>query len=158
MKDHAYALEVYWTGNDGLGTQTYKAYRRDYTIAAPGKPAIHGSSDTAFRGDAHRYNPEELLVASISSCHMLWYLHFCSAHGVVVMEYRDSPSGILRENADGLGAFVRVDLRPAVILASGDPAVALRLHAEAHRFCFIARSVNFPVELTPQVSTVSLRA
>lgn len=117
-----------------------------------GKPPIASSSDPAFRGDPARYNPEDLLVASLASCHMLWYLHLCSAHGVIVWEYQDTAVGYMEERDDGAGSFVRVVLRPSVTLAAGgDRAKAQTLHAEAHRFCFIARSVNFPVELEPEI-------
>jgi organic hydroperoxide reductase OsmC/OhrA len=152
MKHHTYNVRVDWTGNDGEGTKTYKGYRRDHTIASEGKPPIQGSSDPAFRGDRSRYNPEELLVASLSSCHMLWYLHLCSANGVTVLEYSDAASGDLQEGNDGLGEFVRVLLRPAVKVAAGDDRTkALALHSEAHRLCFIARSVNFPVDIAPEI-------
>jgi organic hydroperoxide reductase OsmC/OhrA len=147
MKTHAYQTQLHWAA-DGDGTKTYRSYSRDFTIGASGKPPIPGSSDPAFRGDAARYNPEELLVASLSSCHMLWYLHLCSRSGIAVLEYRDDAIGTMEEDARGAGRFVRVELRPAVTIAAGDdPSRAVALHDEAHRFCFIARSVNFPVEI-----------
>jgi organic hydroperoxide reductase OsmC/OhrA len=152
MKQHTYNVQISWTGNDGEGTKTYKGYRRDHSIASEGKPEIPGSSDPAFRGDRSRYNPEELLVASLSSCHMLWYLHLCSANHIVVLEYRDTASGVMEENADGSGQFARVTLKPAIKVAKGsDCSKARSLHEEAHRLCFIARSVNFPVDVSPQI-------
>jgi organic hydroperoxide reductase OsmC/OhrA len=153
MKQHTYQACIDWTGNDGDGTKSYKAYRRDHTIAARGKPQILGSSDPNFRGDPGRYNPEELLVASLSACHMLWYLHLCSANGVTVTGYRDVASGTMQENSDGSGEFVRVTLRPVAKISAGDdPSKALALHHEAHSLCFIARSVKFPVEIEPQIA------
>jgi len=150
MKQHTYRINVDWTGNDGAGTATYRGYRRDHVIQAAGRPPLLGSSDPAFRGDPGRYSPEDLLVAGLSSCHMLWYLHLCSSNQVNVVGYQDSALGTMEETADGSGAFVRVVLRPQVTIAAGsDPARALALHHEAHRFCFIARSVNFPVDLEP---------
>lgn len=152
MKLHTYEVQVDWTGNDGAGTKTYGGYRRDHVIMAEGKPQIPGSSDPAFRGDRSRYNPEELLVASLSSCHMLWYLHLCAESHVTVVEYRDAAYGEMQENDDGSGEFVRVVLRPAVRIAAGDDrATALALHREAHRLCFIARSVRFAVDIAPLV-------
>lgn len=152
-KQHQYAVSLAWTGNDGSGTQSYRGYRRDHEITAAGKPPIPGSSDPAFRGDRARYNPEELLVASLSSCHMLWYLHLCAVNGVSVLGYRDEASGVMQEEEDGGGAFVRVVLRPQVrIAAGGDPSKALALHEKAHHLCFIARSVSFPVEVAPQIA------
>jgi organic hydroperoxide reductase OsmC/OhrA len=152
VKQHTYEVQIDWTGNDGEGTKTYKGYRRDHIIASAGKAQIQGSSDPAFRGDASRYNPEELLVASLSACHMLWYLHLCSVNHVTVLEYRDTASGVLEESEDGSGAFVHVQLRPMVkISAGGDRARAVALHSEAHRYCFIAKSVRFPVEIAPEI-------
>jgi organic hydroperoxide reductase OsmC/OhrA len=152
VRQHTYEICVDWTGNDGDGTKTYKSYRRDHTITSAGKPQIPGSSDPQFRGDATRYNPEELLVASLSTCHMLWYLHFCSVNQVTVLDYHDAASGLMQEADEGSGAFSRVLLKPMVkIAAGGDREKALALHHEAHRFCFIANSVNFPVEVAPQI-------
>jgi organic hydroperoxide reductase OsmC/OhrA len=153
VKQHTYEIRVDWTGNDGKGTESYRAYRRDHVIASEGKPAIPGSSDPGFRGDRTRYNPEELLVASLSSCHMLWYLHLCAVNHVTVLEYADAASGIMQEREDGSGVFIRVLLRPSVKISGGDDrAKAIALHEEAHRLCFIANSVNFPVETSPEIT------
>ncbi len=145
---HTYAVDVQWSAADGEGTRSYRSYRRDHTIVVEGKPEIPASSDPAFRGDRARYNPEELLVASLSSCHMLWYLHLCSVNAITVLQYRDRAVGTMREEAGGSGRFVSVALHPEVVLApDADRARALALHEEAHKLCFIARSVNFPVEI-----------
>ena len=152
MKQHKYEICVDWKGNTGEGTKTYKSYSRDLTIASANKPEILGSSDPSFRGDASRYNPEELLVASLSSCHMLSYLHLCAVNNLTVIEYRDNASGVMEEDAGGSGKFVRVLLRPTVKLAEGDDrSKGLALHEKAHHVCFIARSVNFPVDVEPEV-------
>ncbi len=151
MKQHTYNVRVDWTGNAGEGTKTYRGYRRDHTIVSQGKPQIPGSSDPAFRGDAARYNPEELLVAALSSCHMLWYLHLCAVNHVIVVDYQDSAAGMLAEGDDGSGAFVRILLRPKVKISASDESKALALHDQAHHLCFIARSVNFPVEIAPEI-------
>ena len=150
MKQHSYLCEIEWTGNDGQGTKSYTSYRRDHVISCEGKPPVPGSSDPSFRGDKARYNPEELLVASLSSCHMLWYLHLCAASKVTVLEYRDSAEGVMRENKDGSGEFVSVSLKPQVRIAESDKEQeAAALHHQAHSLCFISRSVNFPVEVSP---------
>jgi len=152
MKQHTYQVRVNWTGNAGEGTKNYKSYRRDLTIESPGKPPIPGSSDPAFRGDPSRYNPEDLLVASLSSCHMLWYLHLCAMNRLTVVDYEDRASGVMQEHDDGSGEFVSVQLKPSIrILAGDDREKALALHAEAHRLCFVARSVNFPVEIVAEI-------
>src|SRR6201997_853025 len=137
--EHRYAVSVTWTGNLGSGTSGYRDYSRDYEIGAETKPIILGSSDPAFRGDRSRWNPEELLVASLSACHQLWYLHLCADAGIVVVAYTDEAEGSMAETADGSGRFQRVMLRPKVTLAPGsDGAKALALHHEAHAKCFIA--------------------
>lgn len=150
-KEHHYAVTVTWTGNQGTGTSGYRAYTRDHLISAGDKPAIAGSSDPSFRGDPTRWNPEDLLVASLSACHKLWYLGLCAAAGVVVTAYEDQAEGWMAEAAGGEGEFTRVLLRPRVTLAPGsDVEKAASLHHQAHAMCFIARSVNFPVEVAAE--------
>src|SRR5580700_11290527 len=154
-KTHHYKVTVEWTGNTGTGTSGYRNYARRHEISAgTQKPAIPGSSDPAFRGDPSRWNPEELLVASLSACHKLWYLHLCAIAGIVVVAYVDHAEGFMEETPDGSGHFQRVILRPEVTVAPGtDIAKAGELHTEAHAKCFIANSVNFPVEHEPQIKT-----
>jgi organic hydroperoxide reductase OsmC/OhrA len=149
-KQHTYTVEIRWTGNRGTGTSGYRAYSRDHVITASGKLPIEASSDPAFRGDSGRYNPEELLVGAVSACHMLWYLHLCAGAGIVVTDYQDDPIGTMIENADGSGRFTRVLLRPRVTLSpDADVSRAAELHAAAHRSCFVANSVNFPIDCEP---------
>ena len=156
-KHHTYTLQVVWTGDQGSGTSRYDAYSRDHLVRAANKPAIEASSDPAFRGDATRHNPEELFVASLSSCHMLWYLHLCAVNGIVVTGYVDDPVGTMEESAQGSGRFTDVVLRPQVTIgAGGDVKLAVRLHEKAHKFCFIANSVNFPVRCEPSTDISTL--
>jgi organic hydroperoxide reductase OsmC/OhrA len=151
---HHYTLQVKWTGNRGEGTSSYRAYDRTHEVVAKGKPAIPCSSDPAFRGDPARYNPEDLLVASLSACHMLWYLHLCADAGIVVVDYVDDAHGTMVETADGGGRFTDVTLQPAVTVKQGaDLEKALKLHDRAHHLCFIANSVSFPVSCKPAVTT-----
>lgn len=152
MTTHTYGANVNWAGTAGKRTTSYTSYSRDHTIGADGKPDILASSEPAFRGDAARYNPEELLVASLSSCHMLWYLHLCAINGITVVNYSDRASGEMEETG-GAGQFVNVDLRPVVtIVEQARRTRALRLHHDAHQMCFIARSVNFPVNVRPTIA------
>ena len=152
-KTHQYLVTVQWTGNTGSGTSGYKQYKRDHEISAgTGKPAIPGSSDAAFRGDPTRWNPEELLVAALSACHKLWYLHLCAEAGIVVIDYKDRAEGEMEEASDGSGRFKRVVLHPQVTIAAGsDLSRARELHGTAHEKCFIANSVNFPVQHDPDM-------
>jgi organic hydroperoxide reductase OsmC/OhrA len=153
---HHYVTTVTWTGNTGAGTADYRAYRRDHLIESAGKPPLPGSSDPAFRGDPGRYNPEELLVASLSTCHMLWYLHLCAVNGIVVVAYEDRATGEMWERPDGSGAFASVTLAPRVeITPESDSGLAMALHDDAHRMCFVANSVTFPVEHRPELVVIS---
>ena len=153
MAIHRFQVSNRWTGNLGSGTAGYTAYSRNYEIGGAGKEApIRGSSDPAFRGDGSRYNPEELVVASLSTCHMLWMLHLCADAGIVVTAYTDDASGEMALHHDGAGEFTRATLHPRMTIA--DPvrvADALALNSRAHELCFIARSVNFPVLYEPVV-------
>jgi organic hydroperoxide reductase OsmC/OhrA len=153
-KTHRYAVIVKWTGNTGTGTSSYRSYGRQHEIfGETGKPPIPGSSDPAFRGDPARWNPEELLVAALSACHKLWYLHLCAEAGIVVVAYVDHAQGLMEETQDGSGSFQRVILRPQITVAPGsDTEKARELHEAAHAKCFIARSVNFPVQHEPEIS------
>ena len=149
-KQHTYRAHVVWTGDRGVGTRGYRDYGRDHEIRAGAKPAIPGSSDPNFRGDATRWNPEELLVGSLSACHQLWFLHLCSVGGIVVTAYEDRAEGVMVEAEDGGGRFTGVTLRPRARLAAGsDTERAEALHHDAHEKCFIANSVNFPVAVEP---------
>jgi Predicted redox protein, regulator of disulfide bond formation len=154
MAIHHYKLKITWTGNRGEGTVNYQDYDRNHTIQSDNKIAIAGSSDPSFRGDPGRYNPEEMLVASLSACHMLWFLHLCTTVGVVVTAYTDEATGIMEETANGGGRFKEVTLHPVITLKEASmKAKADALHAKAHELCFIANSVNFPIHHQPTYKT-----
>lgn len=155
---HEYYTQLVWTGNAGAGTENYTSYARSHVISVQNKPAIPGSSDPHFRGDVTRYNPEELLVASLSSCHMLWFLHLCSAQGIIVTAYEDEARGVMQEDADGGGRFTEVVLHPKVWVkaGNGNPEKVNALHAAAHKKCFIANSCNFPVKHEPVCYEVAI--
>jgi organic hydroperoxide reductase OsmC/OhrA len=152
-REHTYSTTLNWLGNRGSGTSTYRAYSRDHEISGAGKAApISCSSDPTFRGDAAKYSPEELLIAAISGCHMLWVLHLCADAGIAVTSYSDNATGTMQENADGSGEFVQITLRPRIAIADLSRAPELNaVHEKAHHLCFIARSVNFPVRCDPGV-------
>ncbi|MBO0610455.1 OsmC family protein [Myceligenerans salitolerans] len=149
---HDYAVEVTWTGAGDTGTSSYTAYSRDHDVLLAHKPPLPGTADPAFRGDPGRYSPEELFVASLSQCHMLWFLHLAAASGLVVREYTDSATGTMRVESRGEGQFTDVTLHPKIVVDEGEMATdeqAEVLHFRAHDMCFLARSVNFPVLVEP---------
>ncbi|MCW2497242.1 OsmC family protein [Jatrophihabitans sp.] len=144
---HSYRVTVEWTGNRGDGTATYRSYGREHDITADGPSPIAGSADRTFRGDPARWNPEQLLLAAASQCHMLSYLHQAASNGVVVVAYRDEPVAVMTEDGAGGGRFTEIVLHPEVTISAGsDPELALVLHEPAGRACFIANSLNLPVQ------------
>ena len=155
-KQHDYTCLIEWTGDRGDGTRTYRGYDRTWNIATPGKPVVPCSNDPLLGGDPTLHNPEDLLLSSLSACHMLWYLHLASNAGIVVKGYRDQPIGVGESTPDGAGRFLRATLKPHILVERGaDLAKADAVHHEIHKVCFIARSVNFPVRHEPEVSAAS---
>lgn len=157
--EHRYELRTEWTGDLGSGTSGYRDYARDTTISIDGKPALEASSDKPFRGDPSRWNPEDMLLAALSQCHLLSYLHACVTGGVVVTAYHDDATGLMREDGRGGGSFAEVVLRPHVTVADAAMVdAALQAHERAHAWCFIANSVNFPVRHEPTIVVSGARA
>jgi organic hydroperoxide reductase OsmC/OhrA len=151
--EHRFLASLSWTGNRGTGTSAARAYGRDHVVSVAGKPDIQGSAARVFHGDVDRWNPEEMLIAALVQCHLLSYLYVAVQNGIVVEAYQDAAEGVLVTTPDGGGRFREVVLRPVVTISAGDPALAVTLHAEANRLCFIASSVNFPVRHEPTVLT-----
>jgi organic hydroperoxide reductase OsmC/OhrA len=146
-KLHHYQTNIIWTGNTKAGTTGYADYERSHVISIMGKPKILGSSDAPFRGDVSKHNPEDMLLASLSSCHMLWYLHLCADAGIVVVAYEDNATGTLSQNANGSGKFTEVILHPVVTVAKAAMVEqSIALHDKANEYCFMANSVNFTVQ------------
>ena len=145
--NHNYQLTLKWTGNKGKGTESYRSYDRNHDILIDNKVIIKGSADPTFHGDKTAHNPEDLLLASLSACHMMSYLHVCVKNGIVVTDYIDNATGIMKVNDDGSGQFIEVALHPIVTITDEKfLAKANELHSEANKLCFIANSVNFPVK------------
>jgi organic hydroperoxide reductase OsmC/OhrA len=151
--EHRYTLTVTWTGNTGEGTSTYRGYKRAHKVTAEGPPELLGSADRTFHGDPERWNPEQLLLASLAQCHMLSYLHVCVDAGVVVTHYVDRPTGSMKTETDGSGRFTDVVLHPEVTVADHSMVEpATEAHRRANELCFIANSVNFRVRQEPAVA------
>lgn len=151
-REHHYETTVEWCGNRGTGTSGYRDYGRELLLTAEGKHPIDASADRTFHGNADRWNPEELLVAALSQCHMLSYLHVAVLRGVVVTAYSDTAAGTMEQTDDGGGRFTSVTLRPVVTVASPEMVEsALEAHHDASKKCFIANSVNFTVHHEPRI-------
>lgn len=151
--EHHYALDLEWRGDH---TRTYESYTREHLVRIAGKPELITTADPMFRGDATKHNPEDLLLAALSSCHLLTYLALCARARIDVRSYRDKAKGTLLLTPDGGGRFTEVVLHPEVIVAEeGMLAKALAFHTSAHKYCFIANSVNFPVRCEPVVRLVA---
>lgn len=149
-KQHEYTAGVVWTGNAGEGTRHYRGYARTWDIATPGKPVVHCSNDPLLGGDPALPNPEDLMLATVSACHMLWYLHLACNAGIVIHSYADDPVAIGETASNGAGRFLGATLRPRIEVEPGaDLDKAAALHRDVHQFCFIARSINFPVAYEP---------
>ena len=147
---HHYKVAIKWTGNQGTGTSNYKQFERSYKIQIENKADIHGSSDPEFRGDRTKHNPEELLLASVSSCHMLWYLHLCSEAKIIVTDYIDNATATLEETESGSGKFTSITLQPTITLTEQSMVEeATELHKKANEFCFVSNSLNFKVDHQP---------
>lgn len=154
---HHYAINIEWTGNKGEDTASYSAYDRNFILRGNGKPSIECSTDPAFRGDSSKYNPEDMLLAALSSCHMLWYLHLCADEGIQVVSYSDDPTGEMADSV-GLegGRFLQVTLNPKIVIRQKDKIdKALQLHDIAKAKCFIANSCNFPIGHLPTILTLA---
>lgn len=151
-KVHDYTTAVRWTGNTGQGTATYKGYDRTWDIIVPGKEVIHCSNDPLLGGDPAKMNPEDLLLSALSACHMLWYLHLASVAKIRVLAYEDQPIGEGENMPDGSGRFLRATLKPRIEVEAGsDVKRAQNIHNEIHKYCFIARSVNFPISYEAEI-------
>jgi len=154
VKQHFYQAKITWTGNQGSGTSGYRDYTRDHDVEVGEKKIILASSDPAFLGNPELHNPEELFLASLSSCHMLWFLHLCSTKGVVVVNYQDNAEGVMEESKNGSARFKEVTLHPQVTVAEERMIEKVdSIHSKANRMCFIANSCNFPVKHIPIVET-----
>lgn len=152
---HDFSPTIRWTGNRGQGTSSYRSYDRKWQIETPGKPVIQCSNDPMLGGDPELHNPEDMLISALSACHMLWYLHLASNGGIIVESYEDCPVGYGETAPNGAGRFVAATLRPRVVVQAGTSlAQAEAIHGRVHQYCFIARSVNFPISYEPETVTL----
>ena len=141
---HLFKAELNWISKKE--ESVLKFYNKTHQIKIEGKPILEVSAAKAFKGDPSLYNPEDLLLSSLVSCHMMSYLYVCSQNGIEVLEYSDNAEATLEVSPDGSGRFVEVKLYPKVKISNPDQIeFALELHKKANQLCFIANSCNFPV-------------
>lgn len=145
---HLFRAAASWNLDKARGN--LKSYNRNHTISIAGKQILNVSAAKAFKGDSNLYNPEDMLLASLVSCHMMSYLYVCNQNGIEVLEYSDEAVATLVVESDGSGRFTEVILNPKVIITQADKKEeALSLHKKANELCFIANSCNFPVYHNP---------
>ncbi|MEO8535864.1 MAG: OsmC family protein [Flavobacterium sp.] len=143
---HTFKATANWTSKQNPEDSTKRFYSKSHKISIEGKPVLNVSAAKAFKGDPELYNPEDLLLSSLVSCHMMSYLYVCSQNGIEVLKYLDNAEATLEVNPDGSGRFTEVRLNPKVVIADSDKIqLALELHKKANQLCFIANSCNFPV-------------
>lgn len=151
MTIHVYKQTIEWTGSKGVGTQTYESYSRDFNLIAENRPVLACSADPVFRGDSSKYNPEDFLLCSVSSCHMLWFLHLCADKGIIVLNYIDHPIGEMESIPGKGGKFIGITLNPIVVITDINRVEEIeKIHDEASEKCFITNSLNFKVKLNSQ--------
>jgi organic hydroperoxide reductase OsmC/OhrA len=147
-----HAITVSWERGDT--PFDYERYPREHDWQIASGARIRASAAPEYRGSAECINPEDALVAALSSCHMLSFLALAARKRWVVERYRDAAVGFLEKNEEGRLAVTRVVLRPRIAFAAPVPASdqVARLHEQAHRGCFIANSVRTRIDIEPQHS------
>ncbi len=139
---HLFKAALNWSKDNGKSIR----YTKNHTISFEGKEALTISAAKAFKGDPSLHNPEDLLLSSLMSCHMMSYLYICAQHQIEVIDYQDQAIATLETNENGSGRFIEVRLNPQVTISNGEQiALANTLHHQAHQLCFIANSCNFPI-------------
>ena len=143
---HLFKATLNWTSQQNQNKLSERYYSKTHQIKIEGKPVLDISAAKAFKGNPSLYNPEDLLLSSLVSCHMMSYLYVCSQNGIEILEYSDHAEAILEVSPDGSGRFVEVKLFPKVKISNSDQIeLALQLHQKANQLCFIANSCNFSV-------------
>ena len=143
---HLFKASINWTSSQNQQQSEKKFYSKSHKIKLEGKPILIVSAAKAFKGNPELYNPEDLLLSSLVSCHMMSYLYVCSQNGIEVLEYSDNAEATLEVSPDGSGRFVEVTLNPKITISNSNQIQqALDLHQKANQLCFIANSCNFPV-------------
>lgn len=149
--NHLFKVALNWMKKDNISSSLSRIYTKSHHISIEGKPDLEVSAAKAFKGDPNLYNPEDLLLSSLTSCHMMSYLYCCMQYKIEVISYQDHSEATLQVNPDGSGKIVKVDLFPEIIISnSSQIELALSLHKKANELCFIANSCNFPVYHHPK--------
>ncbi|AUC82212.1 OsmC family protein [Lacinutrix sp. Bg11-31] len=147
IQNHTFKAKVNWTINEGGSTRNPRNFSRNHSVTIANKAALlQMSAAKPFRGDDTLYNPEDLLLSALASCHMMSYLYVCAQNNIEVLSYTDTAEGDLEVKTTGSGSFKRVRLKPIVTIKdTTQKTLALSLHEKANSLCFIANSCNFPI-------------
>lgn len=152
---HTFEAHLSWTKPDEASSNRKRIYGKTHLMQINGKQDLTISAAKAFKGDPALHNPEDQLLSSIMSCHMMSFLYVCSQHNMEVFSYKDKATAILETYEDGSGKIVSVSLFPQVIIADHNQIeLANALHVKANKLCFIANSCNFPVQHEPYTSSI----
>jgi organic hydroperoxide reductase OsmC/OhrA len=153
---HLFKAKLNWFSTIKEEVSTSKIYTKNHTITIEGKDILDVSAAKAFKGDPSLYNPEDLLLSSVVSCHMMSYLYVCSQNGIEVVSYTDAADATLEVLESGSGRFTQVRLYPKVIIRQKEKITeAISLHKKANELCFIANSCNFHIIHEPLCEVVS---
>ncbi|MEP5341894.1 MAG: OsmC family protein [Algibacter sp.] len=151
--NHIFKAKVNWELSKGETTESPKTFSRNHIVEIDNKKNdLKVSAAKMFRGDASLYNPEDLLLSALASCHMMSYLYVCSQNNIKVLSYTDNAEAVLEVESSGSGHFTKVILNPVVTIKDETKKeLALSLHEKANSLCFIANSCNFPIVHDAQV-------
>ncbi|MHC5202267.1 OsmC family protein [Myroides sp. LJL119] len=140
-----------WPISHDTGSEKGKQIK-NHLIEISGKSDLQISAAKEFKGDPFLHNPEDLLLSSLMSCHMMSYLYACKQNNLVIDSYQDSGKATLELHLDGSGKIIQVDLYPRVVVQrSNEIDLAQELHKTASKLCFIGNSCNFPIYCHPTV-------
>lgn len=151
MADHEYTATIAWTGSTGGG---YQSFSREHTASLTAMMDLTMSADAAFRGDADRTNPEQLLVVAASSCQMLSFLGAAARAGVDVVSYEDSARGTM-PLGPAPTSITEIELRPVIRVRGAEHDAVEALVHQAHEHCYIANSLRSEVLVIPVIEVIA---
>ncbi len=148
-----FKVQAKWSSKNALDVSING---KTHQVFIDDKSPLTVSAAKAFKGDETKYNPEDLLLSALASCHMMSYFYVCAQNGIELIDYKDEAVGVLELKADGSGAFTSVVLNPVVTISKSEMIdKAVSLHKEAHSICFIAHPCNVLISHTVLLQVTS---